>query len=130
MSQQDLPFFESDKAATKYAIQAAGKTIKEVGHALWPNKTVERAATDLNAALNENRTEQLSTDEHAFVANFCGRFDWLYYASHQCSHSRPEPIAPEDMRAKLQRDVISAVQHLDGIAKRLERLGFPLRAAS
>lgn len=122
MNQQSLPFFESDKAATKYAIQASGKSPKEVAAALWPNKTIERAQTDLLNALNENRESQLSTDEHIFVANFCGQYDWLYFACHRCGHSRPVAQTPEDQKAQVEAAIVSAVEHFETLVKRFKEL--------
>ncbi len=128
MNQQALPFFESDKAATKYAIQASGKTVKEVAHALWPEKSVERAATDLNAALNDNRDEQLSTDEHAFIANLCGQFDWLYYIAHRCSHSRPVAQTPEDQKAQVEAAILETADRLEALMKSFRAIAPKSRA--
>lgn len=120
MSQQAMPFFESDKAATKYAIQASGKTPKEVAAALWPNKTVERAQTDLLNALNENRDSQLSTDEHIFIANYCGQFDWLYFSCHRCCHSRPVAQTPEDRKAQVEAAILETVDKMRALVKQFE----------
>lgn len=130
MSQAALPFFESDKAATKFAIQVSGKEPKAIAHALWPNKTVERAQTDLLNALNENRESQLSADEHIFIANFCGRFDWLYYVAHRCSHSRPTPQTPEDLTAQVQAALFQKADELRAILSQIESLKPKLRSVA
>ena len=127
MTQQAMPFFESDKAATKYAIQASGKSMKDVAHVLWPMKTVERAQTDLLNALNDNRNEQLSTDEHISVARYCGQFDWLYYASHRCSHSRPMPVTPAEQAAVLQAALFDKAEELEKILAQVAQLKPKLR---
>lgn len=113
MSQQVLPFFDSDKAATKFAIQASGKAVKEVAAALWPNKTVERAQTDLLNALNDNRESQLSSEEHCFIANFCGQYDWLHYVAHRCSHSRPVRQTPAERSAQVQQVIEETLGRLE-----------------
>lgn len=120
--QSALPFFESDKAATKYAVQASGKTVKDVAHAIWPNKSIERAQTDLLNALNENRETQLSTDEHMAVARYCGQYDWLYYVCHRCSHSRPVPVTPADQAAELQAALFSKADELRAVLSQIEAL--------
>lgn len=117
VNQQALPFFESDKAATKYAIQQSGKSPKDVAHALWPNKTVERAQTDLLNALNENRESQLSTDEHIFIANLCGQYDWLYFACHRCSHSRPVAQTPDEQKAQVEAAILETVDRMERLVK-------------
>lgn len=130
MTQQALPFFESDKAATKYAIQASGKSVKGVAHALWPNKTMERAQTDLLTALNENRTEQLSTDEHIFIAEYCQQFDWLFYACHRCGHARPAAVTPSEQAAELQAALFSKTDELRALLNQVDLLKPKLRAGS
>lgn len=122
MTQQVLPFFDSDKAATKYAMQASGKTPKQVATALWPNKTVERAQTDLNNALNDNRGEQLSSDEHAFIANFCGRYDWLYYQAHKCRHSRPVLQTPEEISAQVQEALFQKAEEIEALLRQIRSM--------
>jgi hypothetical protein len=102
MGQELMPFFESAEAATKHAIQASGKEIKDVASALWADKTVTRAQTDLLNALNENRAERLTADQHTFIANYCQRFEFLYYVAHRCSHARPAQVTPEARQAQQQ----------------------------
>ena len=117
MNSQDhaMPWFESSEEATKHAIQVSGKPIKSVAAALWPDKSPTRAYTDLANALNENRSERLTADQHVFIANHCGQYDWLYFVADQCSHSRPHAIAKEDRQAMLQRRFIDAVKNLERI---------------
>lgn len=115
-----LPWFESSEAATKHAIQASGKNMKAVACALWPDKSQARAQSDLLNALNENRSERLTADQHIYIANFCGQYDWLYFVADQCSHSRPHAVAREDRKARLQQDFVDAVKHLRHIQSQLE----------
>jgi hypothetical protein len=119
MNQQAMPWFDSDKAATKYAIQNSGKEPKDVAHALWPHKTVPRATTDLLNALNENREEQLSSDEHAFIANYCRSFEWLYYHCHKLMHSRPLLQTPAEVTAQLQATLLDKADELEGLLKQI-----------
>ena len=130
MSQQTLPFFDSDKAATKYAIQASGKSTKQVAAALWPNKTMERAQTDLNNALNDNRGEQLSSDEHSFIANFCQQYDWLYYQSHKCRHSRPVLQTPEEVAAQVQEALFAKADELEALLRQIRAVNPRLRGSA
>ena len=123
-----MPFFDCAEEATKEAIRKSGKPMKDVGKALWPDKSVEAAATAIRNALNENRDERLTSDQHMFIANYTGHYDWLHYCSHGCSHSRPEPVAPEDTRAKLQREFVNAVQYLGTLQRQLD--GHQLRSVA
>ena len=130
MSQQSMPFFDSDKAATKYAIQASGKTMKDVGHALWPNKSIERAQTDLLNALNDGRAEQLSSDEHAFIANYTGQDEWVRYVCLKTSHDAPRRVTPSEQAAALQEalftkagELRSLLDQVDALRPRLKAVG-------
>lgn len=122
MSQQILPFFDSAEAATKHAIEASGKDPKEVGHALWPDKSPAAARTALLNALNENRAERLTADQHVFVANYCRRYDWLYYVAMQCSHSRPEHVTPAEVAARLQQQLFAKTDELRGLLTQIDAL--------
>lgn len=117
-----MPWFDSAEAATKHAIQASGKNPKDVGNALWPDKTAAAAQTALLNALNENRNERLTADQHIFIANYCGRFDWLYYSAMQCNHSRPNPVTPEAKSAELQAEIVKAFGQMKGLISQFESL--------
>ena len=122
MTQHALPFFDSSEAATKYAIEASGKDPKDVAHALWPDKSPAAARTALLNALNENRAERLTADQHVFIANYCRRYDWLYFVAMQCSHSRPEHITPAEVAARLQQQLFAKTDELRGLLSQIEAL--------
>lgn len=130
MTQQALPIYETGEEATKAAILNSGKTMQQVGHALWPERSVEAAATLLRNALNPNRDERLTSDQHLFVANFTGDYSWLYYCAHRCGHSQPVPVAPEDEQARLQREFVDAVRALGELQRRLDQNGARLRSVA
>lgn len=128
MSQENFPFFESSEAATKHAIQSSGREIKDVAKALWPDKSVDAARTALSNALNENRSERLTADQHLFVAKYIGRFEWLYYVCHQCSHTRPVPVTPAEQAAALQSALFEKSGELRALLDQVEALKPKLRA--
>jgi hypothetical protein len=80
--QVDLPFYESPEDALKAAVQELGGA-KQVGAALWPDKTPDAARTRLLDCLNPARTERLDVTELMFVfrlardAGCHGPFAWL-----------------------------------------------------
>lgn len=125
-----LPFHESAEAATKHAIAASGKTVKQVGAALWPDKSADAARTALSNALNENRDERLTADQHIFIANFCGQYDWLYYAAHQCSHARPAQETPQARAAEVQAALFAKAAELRSLLNQIEALEPKLRSAA
>jgi hypothetical protein len=130
MSQEAFPFFESSEAATKHAIQASGREIKEVARALWPDKTVDAARTALSNALNENRSERLTADQHIFIAQFTGRFEWLHYACHQLSHTRPVPVTPAEQAAALQAALFEKSGELRALLDQVDALKPRLRSVA
>jgi hypothetical protein len=60
--QTDLPFYESAEDALRAAVMALGGT-KQVGHALWPDKTVDNAGRLLSDCLNTGRAEKLEPSQ-------------------------------------------------------------------
>lgn len=130
MTAESFPFFDSSEAATRHAIEASGRDPKDVAHALWPDKNVAAARTALLNALNENRPERLTADQHAFVARYCQRYDWLYYVCYQLSHSRPVPQTAADQAAQIQTALFSKAEEMRGLLNQIELLKPKLRAVA
>lgn len=130
MSNESFPFFESSEAATRHAIEASGRDMKDVAHALWPDRNPLAARTLLLNALNENRAERLTADQHAHVARICGRYDWLYYVCYQLGHSRPVPQTPADQAAEIQHALFKKAEEMRGLLNQIEQLKPKLRAVS
>lgn len=122
MSQEELPWFESSEAATKHAIEVSGRPLKAVGSALWPDKSPDAARTALANALNENRPERLTADQHIFVATFVKQYHWLHYVAHQCSHSRPVLQTPAAKAAELQVALFAKAAEFKGLIAQIEQL--------
>lgn len=122
MSQSELPFFDSAEAATRHSIEASGKSLKEVASALWPDRNIEAARTLLANCLNENRPERLTCDQHAFVAIFCARFDWLYYVCHRAGHSQPTAQTPEDQKAQVEAAILETVDRFEVLVRQFKQL--------
>jgi len=114
--------FDSSEAATRHAITASGRDPKDVGHALWPDKSPPAARTALLNALNESRAERLTADQHLFVARYCGDFSWLYYVCARANHSRPVLQAPENRALEILQRVDACKADLRGLLAQLENL--------
>jgi hypothetical protein len=121
--QEALPFFETAKAATKRALEDAGVNFKTAGAWLWPEKDVERAATDLRAALNENRNEELDTEQHILLAIRTQRYHYVHYVCHRTSHGQPPLVTPEEQKAVVQAEVVAVLRSLKPLLAKAERLG-------
>lgn len=122
MSQQEMPFFESAEAATKHAIQVSGKTVKQVAAMLWPGKTVDAAQTRLANCLNDAREEKLTADEHACIAEYCERYDFLHYLAHRLNHTQPALQTPVEQAAQLQAALFSKTDELRGLLAQIDAL--------
>ena len=123
MSHDETCRFESSEAATKHAIHASGKNLKDVAAALWPDKTPNAAHTLLANALNDNRVERLTADQHIFVANHVQQYHWLAYAACRTGHDTPRKLAPEVQLAEMQQQIKAQMRGMRGLLSSLEAMG-------
>lgn len=120
---QDPLFYDSAMHAVECAITASGRPFKEVAAHIWPTKKPDTAYARLKSCLNDDKDEKLSFEEIIEICRFCNRFDPLFFFADECSHSRPEPRAPEDEKAELQREFLNGLKKLEVLGARLEKLG-------
>lgn len=125
-----LPFFESAENATRHAIEASGKTLKQVGCHIWPDKSADAARTALANALNEARAERLTADQHLAVAGFCDRYDFLYYSAHRCSHSQPSPVTPQAKAAELNAKLFEKADELEMLFREIKGIRTQLEGSA
>lgn len=121
---QPALFLEDINDAMRELVRALGGA-KAVGPVLWPEKTPERAAADVNACLNQHRAEHFTPEQvvllfqRARQAGFHAAKRWLDEAT---GYVPGEPIEPEDERAKLMRAFTDSVALQAQLVARLERL--------
>lgn len=123
-------FHESLSDALKEVIQSAGGT-KVVANKLWPEKTPDSAHRTLLDCLNENRAEKLSPEQVLFLLRIgreVGCHAAVNYMTRESGYSDPQPIEPEDEKAKLMRDFITAQKAMSHLAEKLSNVG--LRAVA
>jgi hypothetical protein len=122
---QTALFHESINDALKDIINHAGGT-KSVGARLYPEKTPDSAARTLLDALNENRPEKLSPEQFLFILKLGREFNChsaINYIARETGYSDPMPIDPDDQKAKLMRDFITAQKAMSAITEKLNSLG-------
>lgn len=127
---QDALFYDSLADALRAVVQALGGT-KAAGCRLWPEKTPEAAHRTLLDCLNDARPEKLSPEQVLWLlaeARRVGCHAAMNYLARNSGYADPQPIEPEDERARLQREFIEAQKAMAQLAGRMERAGM-LRAA-
>lgn len=118
-------FHESINDAIKDIINHAGG-MKSVGAKLYPEKTPDSAHRTLLDALNDNRPEKLSPEQLMFILKIgrqVGCHSAINYITRDCGYSDPMPIEPDDVKAKLMRDFITAQKAMSAITEKLNSIG-------
>lgn len=125
MNAQSALFYENFSQALDDVIKHAGGS-KVVGHMLWPELPMERVGNKLKDCLNENRPEKLSPDQVILILKL-GRdvncHAAIHYLTRESGYSDPQPIQPEDEKARLQREFIDATKHISALTSQLQTLG-------
>lgn len=125
-----VPLFYEDVNEVLRAIVAALGGAKKVGAAMRGNDIgVDAAQRWILQCLNPDRPERFTPEQFLWLlreARKIGFHDGMHFLNTSAGYAPPAPIEPEDERARLNREVVEAVRHLDGIAKRLEQLGSPI----
>lgn len=133
MSQQTALFHEDIWDALRTDIMSCGG-MKVVGLTLFPEKGA-KAGDYLSTCLNPARPEKLDVEQIMVIKRMAKQH--ASFATHRFEESdlgmtAAQPIEPDDEKARLQRDFITAVQSLESIKNQITRLDSgnvkPLRA--
>lgn len=131
MNQVSL-FYEDVNDVLRAMVQALGGA-KKVGVSMRSDLGVDAAHRWLLAALNPDRPERLTPEQVLWLLVECRKINFhagMHFLNVGAGYASPQPVDPEDERATLQREAIEAVRRLEGLAKRLEQLGAPLRSVA
>lgn len=124
MSQGRL-WYETPEDALQSLVDALGG-YKRVAADLWPALPAAEAGRRLADCLNPARAHKLELREVLWLlkrGREAGCHVAIAYINETCGYAEPEPVNPEDEHAKLQREFISAVAHLQTIQKRMDANG-------
>lgn len=124
MNQPSL-FHDSYEDAIRDTVLALGGN-KAVGSMLWPAMLADEAGKKLADTLNREKREKLALGELALIRREARKAGVHILACYECrdaGYADPQPIAPEDEAAQLQREFIASVNKLEMIRKRMERNG-------
>lgn len=120
-----MPLIHEDfLSALTTCVQALGGA-KKVGVLLRPEyeEDPEKASRWLLACLNTGRDEKLSFEQAFKVmreAKGIGCHVAMAHIAQEVGYSEPQPIEPQDEKARLQREYIAAVKSLTTITQKLE----------
>lgn len=122
MMQPEL-FHETYEDALRDTCSAMGG-YKRVGSMLWPALPADDAGKKLADCLNRDKREKLSLGELQLIrreARKVGVHILACYEARDAGYADPQPIAPEDEAAQLQREYIAAVKSMTAIQARIDR---------
>jgi len=118
-------FYEDVNEALREVVNHLGGA-KKVGVMLWPDKSVEQAHPLLLACFNTERRERLTPEQVVLLLKW-GREQGCHAALHficdTTGYHRPDPINSEDEKARLQREFVEGVKHLNELEQRMEAMG-------
>ena len=122
--ERQIPMFVDDmNEAIRATINALGG-MKAVGVELKPERSAVDAGKWLADCLNSAKRDRLDPDQLAYIrrkARAVGCHILAAFEAHDAGYAQPQPIAPEDEAAQLQREFIASVKALEAIQNRLAR---------
>jgi len=116
--------FETINEALIACVKACGGS-KQVGHKLWPEKTIDAAQRHLLACLNEDKPERLSPEQLTLLMRMGhekGFHGVMEFFSADIGYTDPTPTDPRDEIAELLKRNEALREELVAQNKRLERL--------
>ena len=105
---------------------------KTLAAEMWPSLPVREAHNRFDACCNPERREQFHPADLLYIAKrgrAAGCHSLLLFLARESGYADPQPVEPEDLRAKLQREYIEATKAMQRLAGRMERAGM-LRSAA
>jgi hypothetical protein len=121
---QPALFCESPEEALREAVKALGGA-KKVGEKLRPDMLADDAGKWLSDCLNTDRREKLGLGQILWILREARKTNYhgaINYICGDTGYGCPAPIEPEDEKAKLMRDFISATEQQTRNVKRMEEL--------
>lgn len=117
-------FFEDIHEAISTDVAALGGK-KAVGSMLWgESQTPDKAGEKLSNCLNSEHRQKLSLNEMLVIqreARKIGSYATAHFIASETGFTQPQPIEPEDEKAKLQTQFIQAIKAAEQLSKKMER---------
>ncbi|MEY4417337.1 MAG: hypothetical protein RIQ53_4630 [Pseudomonadota bacterium] len=116
--------FESVNEALIACVKACGGS-KQVGHKLWPEKTVDAAQRHLLACLNEDKPERLSPEQLTLLMRMGhekGFHGVMEFFAADVGYSDPVPTDPRDELVELLKTSNELRERQIAVSTRIEKL--------
>ena len=116
--------FETLNDCLVECVKAAGGS-KQVGHKIWPEKTVDAAQRHLLSCLSEGRAERLSPDQVLLLAQLArdaGCHAYMHYCAQRLAYQAPVPQEPQQLLAELQRQFSNSVAQQQVLLGQIQQL--------
>lgn len=126
MQEQQLPLFVEDITEAIRATVTALGGYKRIGAEMRPELPADQAGRWLADCLNHDRRDKLCPDQVGWIrrrARKAGVHVLATFEARDAGYAEPQPIEPEDERAKLQREFVMAMKGMEQLARRLEAVG-------
>lgn len=131
MTTPQIPlFYDTYEDAIRDCVMALGG-MKRVGSMLWPAMPADDAGRKLAHCLDLDKREKLSLGELSLIrksARQAGVHALAAYEMRDAGYADPQPLAPEDEAAQLQREFIASVKALESIQRQMARNGMQVAA--
>lgn len=118
-----LELVQETVAEVERSLVAALGGAKDVGAALYPQKSPGTAQTRVLDCVNPDRDRHQFSDEELITllkwARQKGYHAAFYWICDEIGYAHPTPVEPDDQRAELQRQFLAGVERMEQLAKRL-----------
>ena len=124
MNQEPL-FVEDIYQALNDGIRAIKGEYKAVGHALWPEKDIQRAANDLKDCLSRTHQKKLDPEQVIFILKLskqAGCHVGMNFIADSCEYEKPKSIVPSEKLPSLQKEFIQSAKAMSMLAEEIKKL--------
>jgi hypothetical protein len=125
MVQEPLQFIDSINDALTEIVRALGGP-KKVGPMLKPDLTVHDSSNVVSACLNIDRRERFTPEQVQFLLREARKICChaaINFICGDAGYTSPQPVEPEDEKAKLMREFIEATKQQSRNVERMAQLG-------
>lgn len=115
-------FYDDEFDAITQAINASGKTWKQVAAHIFPDMKPDSAYARLKVCASSTGDQRLTFGQVIRLMTFCEAYDPLMHACDETLHARPDRKAPEDEAVKLVEVMSNCANTMERAMKAMEHL--------